>query len=435
MVAVSYAMLVLVVYASFLGLLRPGVVAAFGISVFAVEQVIIAGIATFAANQSWWNFLTGALLVVSLASLIIRGRYRFHGGVRVTLTAAILCAAYFCWGWTWGPFGGPPSDDAIGSVAAYVVSQVILVPLLLQEENDAEAAFRWMAVIAGVVSLAALATYFSVEKVQRLRLTWGEDASNLSNPAVFADAVACAFLVMAFAGRMRIAGLVRWPFMLVTLTIAGLASRGEAITGLVAVIATLTLLPGPQRAREWVTILSALVVGALAMFFVLETPVASRYQPDRIEMDAGLRVKGAEAMLHAYFNSPESWLMGLGTDQSAALVGYYPHVQIVQALTEGGLVGLGLWLTVHVSAFWSGWRLRSLVEDDSQRFVLRCAMGCWLYFFLLGMKRGHVLDIWALSSAVLLERCVIVLRERPSLDRPSEPEPTSALTKSRPVIV
>lgn len=434
MVAVSYAMLVLVVYASFLGLLRPGVVAAFGISVFAVEQVIIAGNSTFAANQAWWNFITGALLVVSLTSLIIRGRYRFQGGVRVTLTAAILCVAYFCWGWTWGPFGGPPSD-ALGGVAAYVVSQVILVPLLLQEENDAETAFRWMAVIAGVVSLAALATYFSVEKVQRLRLTWGEDASNLSNPAVFADAVACAFLVMAFAGRSGVAGFVRWPFMLVTLTIAGLASRGEAITGLVAAVATLALIPGPQRAREWVTILSALVVGALAMFFVLETPVASRYQPDRIEMDAGLRVKGAEAMLHAYFDSPESWLMGLGTDQSTALVGYYPHVQVVQALTEGGLVGLGLWLTVHISAFWSAWRFRSHLQEESQRFVLRCAMGCWFYFFLLGMKRGHVLDIWALSSAVLLERCVIVLRDRPSLDGPSVPEQGRVLSKSRPAVV
>jgi hypothetical protein len=430
MVAVSYAMLALVVYASFLGLARPGVVAAFGISVFAVEQVIIAGNSTFALNPSWWNFITGALLVVSLASLILRGRYRFHGGVRVTLTAALLCVAYFCWGWTWGPFGGPP-EGAIGSVVAYVVSQVILVPLLLQEQNDARTAFQWLAVIAGVVSVAALATYFSVEKVQRLRLTWGEDATNLSNPAVFADAVACAFIVLAFYSGSGVAGALRWPFMLITLTIAGLASRGEAITGLVAVVATLVVIPGVRRAREWVTITLALVVGVLAMSFVLETPVATRYEPDRIELDAGLRVKGAQAMLDAYFDSPESWLMGLGTDQSAALVGFYPHVQIVQALTEGGIVGLGLWLTVHLSAFWSAWRYRPFVDNDAKRFVLRCATACWVYFFLLGMKRGHVLDVWALSSAVLLQRCVIILSEGKAVDGPDELTGGSVVAKSR----
>lgn len=429
MVAVSYAMLVLVVYASILGLFRPGVVAAFGISVFAVEQVIISGNSTFAANQSWWNFITGALLVVSLASLILRGRYRFHGGARVTLSASVLCVAYFCWAWTWGPFGGPP-EAAIGSVVAYVASQVILVPLLLQEKNDAQTAFLWLAVIAGFVSLAALATYFSFEPVQRLRLTWGEDASNLSNPAVFADAVACAFVVLAFWNSTGIMSVVRWPFMLVTLTIAGLASRGEAVTGLVAVVVTLVLFPGSRRSREWLTISLAAIVGVLAMTFVLETPVATRYQPDRIELDAGLRVKGAEAMLDAYFAEPESWLMGLGTDQSTALVGYYPHVQIVQALTEGGLVGLGLWLTAHASAFWSAWRCRSAVKDDVERFILRCALGCWLYFFLLGMKRGHVLDIWALSSAVLLQRCVIVLREGPSADTRGQAEAPILSSKS-----
>lgn len=409
----SYAILVLVVVASVVGLVRPGIGAALGILVFAIEQGLASGITYFVARPSLWNEVSALIAVALLASAVVRGRYRLRGFFRPVFISSLLFIGYFVWACSWGPLPDVASL-AIG-VVPYAVIQMVLVPLLVQSEEDARAMFHWLAICGISIGLLALLHLDRTQTTQRLQLGAAGSSEVGMNPMALSEACAFAAMVLALSSRQTLTqwwSWARWPVILGCLAVAGLASRGEVLAVLVATTLAILLVPDGGIGQRGFRIAMTLLVGVFSIYLVLETEVSTRYSVERLEGDTQVRYLASSTMLSVFFASPDVWFRGLGTNYSKMLLGIYPHNQPVQALTEGGTLGICLWLAVHGFALRAYLLARPWCVTPPSRFVLRVATALWIYFVVVGLKRGHVLDVWAISAAVILERCALVLSDR-----------------------
>ncbi len=420
----SYAILLLVMVASVVGLVRPGAGASLGLLLFALEQAVASGIPYFVARPTLWNQLSAATVGLMLVSLVLRGKYRLRGFFRPVFVAALLFLAYFVWACSWGPL--PDVGHLAKSVAPYVITQVVLVPLLIQSEADARAMLYWLALLGTGIALLALLYLDRTESVQRLQLGAAGEPEAGMNPMALSEACALAAMVLSLVPSRSTAhwwALLRWPLIVGCLAVAGLASRGEVVAVLVAILFAVMMVREGGLGRRGVQLVTTGLLAAMSIYLVLETEVSTRYSVERLEGDANVRYFASSTMLSLFIATPDAWFRGLGTNYSFVLLGIYTHNQPVQALTEGGVLGIALWLTVHGLALRAYLRAQRVCETPSSRFVLRAVTALWIYFVVVGLKRGHVLDVWAISSAVILERCALVLIEE---RRASQAESTSA---------
>lgn len=406
----SYAILLLVVVASFVGLVRPGAGASLGLLLFALEQAIASGIPYFVQRPQLWNQLTAGTVGLLLASLVVRGRYRLRGFLRPVFAMALVFFAYFVWACSWGPL--PDAAGVALSVAPYVVTQIVLVPLLIQSESDVRVMLYWLVALGTGIALLALLHLDQTESVRRLQLGVAGAPEAGMNPMALSEACALSAMVLTLAPpaqRRQWWTLLRWPAIVGCLTVAGLASRGEVLAVLVAITFAVMMVREGGLGRRGVRLVTTALLAAVSIYLVLETEVSTRYSVERLEGDANVRYYASSTMLSVFFASPDAWLRGLGTNYSFVLLGIYTHNQPIQALTEGGIVGIALWLSVHGLALRAYLKAQRLCDSTATRFVLRASTALWIYFVVVGLKRGHVLDVWAISSAVLLERCALVL--------------------------
>lgn len=408
----SYAILALVVVASLAGLSRPGIGAALGFLVFAIEQGLASGIPYFVARPALWNLLSAFIVLLLLGSAIVRGSYRLRGFFRPVFVSSLVFVAYFVWACSWGPM---PDVQALAmGVGPYVAIQLVLVPLLIQSEPDARAMFEWLVVCGVGIGLLALLHMDAARNAQRLQLGAAGSSGVGMNPMALSEACALAAMVLALWTKStsnRWWALARWPLIIGCLAVAGLASRGEVFAALAAVTLATLMVPEGGLSQRSFRVISTMLLGAVSLYLVLETAVSTRYSVERLEGDAHVRYFASSTMLSVFGATPESWFRGLGTNYSMMLLGIYPHNQPVQALTEGGILGACLWLAVHGFALRAYLGARSKCTTAPSRFVLRVATALWVYFLVIGLKRGHVLDVWALSAAVVLERCALTLTQ------------------------
>ncbi len=406
----SYAILALVVVASLAGLLRPGIGAALGFLVFAIEQSLASGIQYFVARPTVWNLVSAFVVLTLLGSAVVRGRYRLRGFFRPVFISAVLLTAYFIWACSWGPL--PDVWALTVAIVPYAAIQLVLVPLLIQSRADARAMFDWLAILGISVGLLALIHLEATQNTQRLQLGAAGAEGVGMNPMALSEACALAAMVLVSLSKPRLGRwlvLARWPLVIGSLAMAGLASRGEVFAALAAVTLAMLLVPEGGFTQRSIRVASTALLGAASLYLVLATEVGTRYTVARLEGDANVRYFASSTMLSIFFSSPESWFRGLGTNYSQMLIGMYPHNQPVQALTEGGILGALVWVSLHAFALRAYLTARPKCTDSDSRSLLRVATALWVYFVVVGLKRGHVLDVWAFSSAVVLERCALVL--------------------------
>jgi hypothetical protein len=406
----SYGILLLVVIATAMGLVRPGAGAALGLLVFAIEQAVASGIPLFVQQPQLWNQVSAVSVGVMLLSLVARGQYRLHGFFRPVLVTALAFIVYFVWASSWGPL--PNATAMLVTIAPYVVTQIVLVPLLIQSEADLRAMARWVVILGSSIALVAVLHLDDNQNVARLRLGGAGSQEAGMNPMALSEACALAALVLALTARESgwWKTVTRWGVIVGCLTVAGLASRGEVVAVLVATVFALVMVRDGGLGQRGLRVMIVALLGVVSIYMVLETGVSVRYSAERLEGDASIRYFASSTMLSMFVATPEAWFRGLGTNYSVMLLGIYTHNQPIQALTEGGVLGIGLWLSVHGLAFRAYSQAQRVCTTPSSRFVLRVATALWIYFIVVGLKRGHVLDVWAISSAVILERCALVLR-------------------------
>jgi hypothetical protein len=375
-------------------------------TLFGIDQLAAAAIPGFAETPWLTNVVIGTLVAFAWLRVTLRENSAFGPRPHTVQLLLICYAGYFIYSvFAWSPH--EPTVNEMTIRLLYLGLCIVAGPALLRSAADAEGALQ-VALAAGTSILTVVVLNPDWRPVDA-RLTLAAVGSSTSdatlmNPLALADVAVVTVAAGLFTtGRGRALG---WVGVAVGVWAASQASRGEPLAAFAAVLVILFWSRGRGRGpRRMALALALLAVGATAAYWISESPVALRWQSETLERSLTERVELSVGLWRAYLDRPGSWVFGLGGDYSRAddLLGVYPHLQVLQALCETGLIGLGLWLAIAVLTLGRLARLSSATtpnEGASRQALLALA----LYHFILTFKRGHVLDPEWFLYAVCVER-------------------------------
>jgi O-antigen ligase len=396
---------------------QPGLALALVMCSFGIEQVLAANSEFWGANASAWNFALASSIGVVLSWAFFSGRYRFLGMFAPAQVTMLAFFVFFTWSTEWSPIGS--ASSVAWANVPYVLLYVIAAAPLMQSGRDGVLALRgaWF-IAAGICLYILIDRSVWDENQTRLALRVVADSKRQSNPLALGDVGALAFVIGSLLpglGEWREGRTwLRYCGIALSLYVTARSARGETLGAVISVIVVF-LLPRAEdstRGRGW-PVLGFLSLSGLAAFVlsrVLDTASGQRYSSTTVGNDMSLRFDAVTAMFNAYSNDPDSWLRGLGADYSQYSLGGYPHNQAVQALTETGIIGFGLWIGGPILAVYALYRAWTVIRrSDDLRFAAQVYLALVVYFLVVSTKRGHCLDVVGWMSIVLLERFAMVV--------------------------
>jgi O-antigen ligase len=186
-------------------------------------------------------------------------------------------------------------------------------------------------------------------------------------------------------------------------------SRGQLVG---VVLACLFWLPITMKvAMKKSTIIPLVFAGILfassAYFIGNESDLLWRWQSERLQGDQIGRLERANLMIqHAVGKGPLTWIGGLGSSSSFALVGGYPHFVPGEVLAEEGIAGAILFFGFLFTAALAGWRTINTPDLPAQtRLNMGALMTIFTYQFILCLKQGSLLgspELFSLGLCVSL---------------------------------
>ena len=427
----------LAIYAGVLALLAVGVIlrpptAFTAVScIFGLKQWGQATNGWLAAHPPATNLAIGVLVVVAIITAAARGRCVLCHIPKITwliLALLLYCLASLAW---------TPRADLAGQVwlqeYPYLLTFIILVPLVLREPEDFRIALRWFVVIGGLLVFVLLVFAQWGDRGLSLGTRSMEEETNPLALAGLGGSVAAAAMLL----RARWGGVLSWALRLAVVG-AGLVvivkseSRGQLMA---AVAAMLLMLPFAIKIGSWRGITFALV-GCVAVAVALQYGFAnmvSRDQTDRWSestqsADAEVRLSMVEKLLDAWSQGGgPTILLGLGNSASydPNLNGIYPHNVPMEVLGEEGLVGFALYVSLFVSALAA--LLQAIIAsagDQEHRSIVAAMGGGFLFFAMLTFKQGNMVSsVEFFMYAILIARLAGALRQARPVSAPaSAPE-------------
>ena len=426
------------VYAGVLALLAVGVIVrpptalAAVCCIFGLKQWGQATNGWLAANPPATNLAIGALVLCAIATAMLRGRCIFCRIPQITwLILALLLYSLATFAWT-------PRVDLAQEVwrqeYPYLLTFVVLVPLVLHEPEDFRIALSWLVVVGGVLVFVLLFLAPWGDRGLSLGTNSLEEETNPLALAGLGGSVAAAAMLL----RSRWGGILALGLRLAVVG-AGLVlivkseSRGQLIA---AVAAMLVMLPfavkiGSLRGIVIAVIGCVAVAGALQFGF---TNMVSREQTDRWSettqsADAAVRLTMVEKLLTAWSQGGGgTLLLGLGNSASydPNLNGIYPHNVPMEVLGEEGIVGFVLYVALFMSALVA--LLRAIIASaghQENRSIVGAVGGSFLFFAMLTFKQGNmVASVEFFMYAILISRLSQALRQRRPVSVTPPPEAT-----------
>jgi hypothetical protein len=410
---------------------------------FGLEQWGAAKIGFIASHGSFTNYL--ALIIVMVAfgvRLFRRGGFRLINGP--THVAVILLYMYAAVTLLWTPAYDVALEEW-NAQAPYLLFSVILLPLLIQNADDAMEGLRGT-VIAGAILAAPLAFLVDWGYRQIESDVSGGEAIRLPLAVAHLGAVMFVIAVLFFRWRGAAAlvalGLVAISSILVIKT----GSRGQLISMVLSAMLFLPISRGWSLSRGTLVGLAAAALAMAAIWTFLPdlsnllSTQESRFDPERAVVDYEERVAAANRLLDVYLSSGVLGLLfGLGSSASFApqVVGFYTHIVPVEILCELGAVGFALFLSIWGLAFRAmlrfGSSLSSLQIGDETRRAVACLGALALIELLLSFKEGSLVrDVNLFLFPILIEGVLASVARR-SLNRtPSQYLENPAVEGARP---
>lgn len=414
------------VYAGLLALLAVGVIfrpptaLAAVCCIFGLKQWGQATNGWLAAHPPATNIAIGVLVVCALVTAKIRGRCVLCHIPKVTWIILIfLLYALLTLAWT------PRLDLALPvwlQEYPYLLTFIVLVPLVLHEPDDFRIALRWFVTIGGALAVILL-----------LFAPWGDRGLNFgttslegeSNPLALAGlggSVATAAMLL----RNRRGGIFALAFRLVVVA-AGLIvivkseSRGQLLAAMAAMLLMLPFAVKIGSARGiLISIVGCCVVaGALLFAFTSELSGAhpERWSQTTESEDTAVRFSMVQKLLDAWRQGGgTTMLLGLGNSASfdPNLNGIYPHNVPMEVLGEEGFVGFALYLSIFSCALVA--LLRSIIAsagDQENRSIVAAVSASFLFFAALTFKQGNMLaSVEFFMYVILLARLSRALQTR-----------------------
>lgn len=393
---------------------RPAFALGAFLCMFGLEQWGATKINFIASHGTFTNYLALITVMIAFGVRLLRrrGLRLINGPTHVTVILLYVYAAATLL-WT------PAYDTAIeewNAQAPYLLFSVILLPLLIQNTDDAMEGLLGT-VIAGAILAAALA--FLVDWGYRQIESDVSADETIRLPLAIAHLGAIVFVIAVLFFRWRGAaalvalGLVAISVILVIKT----GSRGQLISMVVSAMLFLPISRGWSLSRGTLVGLAAaaLTVAAIWTFLPdlsnLLSTQEGRFDPEQAVLDYEGRVTAASRLLDVYFSSGVlELLFGLGSSASFApqVVGFYTHVVPVEIMCELGAVGLLLFVGVLGFTVRAVIRLASIMSSPQispeTRRAVACLSALALIELLLSFKQGSLVrDVNLFLFPVLIE--------------------------------
>lgn len=379
---------------------------------YPMEQVLQANIPQLGGALWLTNVIVGLLVLLGAFRAFLAPPLPITGYFNAGMITTILL---YLWAMG-GVLLSPDIDASIEKVRSAIpyFTLLLVFPTLLVTRLEDWRRLITPTMIAGCVVLVLMLlsprTYFAGT---RLVIDLEDITGGAGNPLATAQ----------LGGLLAIFGVLYRPvsgggtLLLVRIAAIGLGLGIAALSGsrgqlLAAVGASVVCYPIARQVRNVGqfagTVVSAglfVIVGYLVLQRVLSGAAGERWDAEQLQEGIDSRAQFAALALSEWAADPAAWVFGLGTFSSgssnAALDGTYVHNSIVQALTENGIVGLGLFLLVGVFTAIAGRKLiRWYVDRPEMRSAAACAIAMALYEFALSLKQGDYVatgaPIWAM---------------------------------------
>jgi hypothetical protein len=393
---------------------RPAFALGAFLCMFALEQWGSTKIGFIASNGSFTNYL--ALIIVTLAlglRLFNRGGLRLINGPThvVVILLYMYAAATILW---------TPAHDAAmeewKAQAPYLLFSVFLLPLLIQNVDDATQGLLGT-VIAGAILAAALALlvdwgYRSIES----EVVAGE-AIRLPLAIAHLGAIMFVSAVLFFRWRGAAALVALGLLAISVILVIKTGSRGQLISMVLSAMLLLPISRGWSLSRGTLVGVAAAALAMVAIWMFLPdlsnllSIQERRFDAERAVGDYEQRLAAANRLLDVYLSSGLlKLLFGLGSSASFApqVVGFYVHIVPVEVLCELGAVGFILFVTALGLAARALVRLASIMSSPQISSETRRAVACLSAFalieLLLSFKQGSLVrDVNLFLFPILIE--------------------------------
>lgn len=380
----------------------PAVALAGVLCMFGLEQWGQATTTFFAQHHTATNFLIGGLLLLALVIQGVRKGFSMFAGYPAVgwLTLALFLYAFASTQWAPRP---DLSLDLWGSRWPYIVTLVVLSPLLIIETQDIRSANTGLFLIGGTLSILLL--FFVKWEARRIVLTEGLGEEGLGNPLTVAAMAGMVILIVILADpwpRLKLWIPVKWALLgLCLLLIIKSGSRGQLLGVLLVSVACWPVSRGLKNVKQFALLSCVIVFLGIATNWAIQELSSQqvygergRWDEQAAQQDVSGRLKNSFFLVRLAYSSPETVLFGLGNSASydPRILGIYPHFVPLEILAEEGLIGFALYALIFQCVVRSAFRsFRIAAHDPEERLLLGALVGLYLFTSILSLKQGSLL--------------------------------------------
>ncbi|MEM8872746.1 MAG: hypothetical protein AAGD32_00675 [Planctomycetota bacterium] len=382
---------------------------------YVLEQWVQTQDSFFVANTKFTNVAVGMLIVLALGVRAIRRDQLFKPFPPVGW-AVLALLVYAIVSVIWSPYSG--AQSRIIDTLPYFIAFGLLMPFAVSKFEDVHASAMTLLFLGTALVLLAITTTDWDGRGMTFQgsVSFGTRTRDVGSPlavATLAGNVAMIVVLLNFTGINRFWQLARWGVVALGFYVALKSNtRGQVFAML---IAGLSFIPLSRRIASWRGFFGTIVaIGFVAILanFLIDYMVggSERWSAERmIEVYGSSRVRMSADLLSAWVDAgPLAWVFGLGYAASydPTIIGFYPHIVLVEALGELGIIGFAiLWLVVFFVAR-SIYRLWPVVKDYPEARGVVAVLGAMFFFeVILSFKQGTLLSAHTtLAFAVMLGR-------------------------------
>jgi hypothetical protein len=409
---------------------------------YGLEQWSQSQSAFFVEHGTLTNAVTLSVLLLALVIKIRRGE-RILRWTPVS-KAAVVLLGFALVSVLWSPyFEG--SVEQWRKQAPYILSFIVLSPLLITRPEDIKDAFQSTLVFGSILLLLLMFTTQvqaggrGIQMATEMQVADGVTISS-GNPLAIASLsayVALLAILMNFKHKSLWWSLARWIIVIIAMILmVRSGSRGQLIVFLMILPGFAVMSWRPRSPLKLASLAMGLIFLVTVSGWVLtEYADANRWNIDTFRAEVAdskqaVRLNYVHRLID-YWNQSPAYHAVVGLGNSAAfdpdIIGEYPHVVLVEVLAEEGVVGLVLFVAFVFLTCRSLWRLYLLAaRDPVWRSLVAVAGALFIYEFMLSFKEGSLIgNVYMFTFAVMLGRFEQVLHA-------TQPQRTMAPGSRRP---
>lgn len=369
---------------------------------FGLEQWGQATTTFFAQHQTATNLLIGGLLLLALAIQAARKGLSIFAGYPAVgwLTLGLFLYAFASTQWA------PRPDLSLKLWASrwpYIVTMIMLAPLLVTKTQDLRSVYTGLFLIGGMLSVLLL--FFVKWEARRIVLAGTLGEEGLGNPLTVAAVAGMVVLIVILADpwpRMKLWIPIRWALVGISvMLIIKSGSRGQLLGVLFASVACWPLSRSLKNVKQFALLAFVIVFLGITTSLAIQEFSAQqahgergRWDEQAAEHDVSGRLSNAFLLVRLAYSSSETMLFGLGSSASydQRILGIYPHFIPLEILAEEGLIGFSLYLMIYYFTACSVIRsFRIVAHDPKERLLLGALTGLYLFASILSLKQGSLL--------------------------------------------